>query len=114
MRGTVTCASSMGVLLIALLLVISADRHGTGLSLLKNPNPGDPIAAERGRALYSANCATCHGPTGRGDGPAAPSLNPPPADLTLHVPLHPESDTYIFIARGFPGTAMSALGRAAY
>lgn len=27
-----------------------------------------------GRALFEANCAACHGPTGKGDGPAAKSL----------------------------------------
>ncbi|MBK9062076.1 MAG: SCO family protein [Acidobacteria bacterium] len=35
-----------------------------------------------GRALYlSFGCAACHGPEGRGDGPAAPSLHAPPRDL---------------------------------
>ena len=37
---------------------------------------------ERGRALYAANgCGTCHGATGRGDGPMAKTLNPPPRDF---------------------------------
>jgi len=27
-------------------------------------------------------CSACHGMTGHGDGPAAPALRPPPADLT--------------------------------
>jgi len=35
-----------------------------------------------GRALYQANCAQCHGPVGRGDGPWAASYTPRPADLT--------------------------------
>jgi len=35
-----------------------------------------------GRALYDATCASCHGVDGRGDGPAAAALWPPPADLT--------------------------------
>lgn len=37
----------------------------------------------RGRNFFAANCASCHGSTGKGDGPASPSLLPKPADLTL-------------------------------
>lgn len=37
---------------------------------------------ERGKALYAANgCGTCHGLTGRGDGPIAKTLSPPPRDF---------------------------------
>lgn len=35
-----------------------------------------------GQAIYSANCAQCHGATGQGDGPWASALDPKPADLT--------------------------------
>lgn len=35
--------------------------------------PADPAAVERGRALYSVNCAFCHGPDTRG-GDSGPSL----------------------------------------
>ena len=35
-----------------------------------------------GRQLYELHgCALCHGPQGRGDGPVAPTLDPPPRDL---------------------------------
>jgi high-affinity iron transporter len=33
-------------------------------------------------ALYQHNCASCHGATGAGDGPAGASLDPPPIDFT--------------------------------
>lgn len=42
--------------------------------------PEDRIA--EGRKWYGSHCATCHGPEGRGDGPVAPALSTPPADLT--------------------------------
>jgi high-affinity iron transporter len=37
---------------------------------------------ERGKTLYAANgCGTCHGLTGRGDGPIAKTMTPPPRDF---------------------------------
>ena len=32
--------------------------------------------------MYTAYCAVCHGLTGKGDGPAAPALKTPAANLT--------------------------------
>jgi mono/diheme cytochrome c family protein len=41
--------------------------------------------APGGAMLYGRYCASCHGKSGRGDGPAAAALTPPPTDLTaLH------------------------------
>jgi mono/diheme cytochrome c family protein len=42
--------------------------------------PDEPPTA--GAQLYARYCASCHGVAGRGDGPAAPALSPPPTDLT--------------------------------
>ncbi len=35
-----------------------------------------------GEETYRANCAPCHGPGGKGDGPSAATLDPPPRDHT--------------------------------
>lgn len=35
-----------------------------------------------GQETYARNCAPCHGPGGKGDGPSAATLNPPPRDHT--------------------------------
>lgn len=35
-----------------------------------------------GGELYATFCAACHGAGGRGDGPSATGMTPPPADLT--------------------------------
>ncbi len=44
----------------------------------------EPVtAAEAGKALYEANCAACHGASGKGDGTAAAGLATAPADLTV-------------------------------
>ncbi|MDU9404186.1 cbb3-type cytochrome c oxidase subunit II [Pseudomonas sp. zfem004] len=39
------------------------------------------LALRRGPAAYALNCASCHGAQGAGDGPAAASLLPRPANL---------------------------------
>ena len=44
--------------------------------------PITPIADVSGSATYNAYCTVCHGPTGKGDGPAAKALVKPPSDLT--------------------------------
>jgi mono/diheme cytochrome c family protein len=38
--------------------------------------------AEEGKKLYGQFCASCHGQSGKGDGPAAAALNPKPRDHT--------------------------------
>ena len=48
----------------------------------KNPIPSDNQSIAIGKSLYAKECAACHGPTGRGDGPDAKDLSRPPADLT--------------------------------
>jgi mono/diheme cytochrome c family protein len=37
---------------------------------------------EQGKKLYGQFCASCHGQSGKGDGPAAAALNPKPRDHT--------------------------------
>ena len=41
-----------------------------------------PVVLEHGKGLYKANCAACHGERGKGDGPAAGVMKPPPRDHT--------------------------------
>lgn len=35
-----------------------------------------------GKAVYDVNCSSCHGPTGKGDGPVGAVLNPKPRDFS--------------------------------
>jgi mono/diheme cytochrome c family protein len=41
------------------------------------------IYSVRGTDLYHAHCAACHGPDGKGSGPAAVALKRKPADITV-------------------------------
>lgn len=69
-------------------LAVACSSQGTGSSsgrssaAAASSAAASPAALERGRALYKTNCAPCHGETGKGDGPAAGVLKPPPRDHT--------------------------------
>ena len=41
-----------------------------------------PAGTAVGQRVYAQRCATCHGPVGRGNGPAAASMMPRPRDCT--------------------------------
>jgi mono/diheme cytochrome c family protein len=51
-----------------------------------SPVPVTPEGIDRGRHLYREHCATCHGETGKGDGPSSKlhafRTSRPPHDLT--------------------------------
>lgn len=47
-----------------------------------NPVPADDPSRARGRELFTAACLPCHGPLGKGDGPAAASLERKPGNLS--------------------------------
>jgi mono/diheme cytochrome c family protein len=41
-----------------------------------------PALIARGKSLFENNCTSCHGALGRGDGPAAGTMNPRPRNLS--------------------------------
>jgi high-affinity iron transporter len=72
--------------------------------------PKGPLDLEAGRALYVKNCASCHGMTGAGDGPAAHTLSTPPPAIGVRK-LTPELTptlAYNVISVGVRGTVMPA------
>jgi mono/diheme cytochrome c family protein len=44
--------------------------------------PAPQTSAASGKQMFETYCASCHGTSGRGDGPASGALKSPPADLT--------------------------------
>jgi mono/diheme cytochrome c family protein len=56
----------------------------------------------RGAPLFQDNCAACHGPQGRGDGPAATTLPVRPANLAEgHVLSHADGELFWRLQAGF-------------
>ena len=61
---------------------------------LSNPLSDDPDMIAEGEVLYQANCSSCHGFTGKGDGTAASGLEPRPENLAQNQSAL--SDAYLF------------------
>jgi mono/diheme cytochrome c family protein len=61
---------------------------------LNNPYEGEIQAISQGETHYQANCSSCHGILGRGDGPASAGLEPKPKDLAQNQ--SKLSDAYLF------------------
>ncbi len=76
----------------------------------QNPTPDTPETVRQGKEVYQANCAICHGPQARGDGPAALSMLPRPVNLQLHVPQHAPGEVHYWISNGITATQMPAWG----
>jgi mono/diheme cytochrome c family protein len=72
--GRRTLAAVIAMLFPAVLVARQANAQRT---------PDNRTSAARGKELFTEYCASCHGVSGKGDGPAASSLRTSPADLTL-------------------------------
>ncbi len=84
------------VVFSALLLVVftasASDRPAA------NKAPTETAAVASGKQTYVEYCAVCHGPDGRGMGPAASALKTPPADLTTLAKNHNGKFPYEYVA----------------
>ncbi|NIM93578.1 MAG: c-type cytochrome [Anaerolineales bacterium] len=63
---------------------------------LVNPFTGDADAIAVGQELFLLSCASCHGESGAGDGAAAETLDPKPANLADADMVSDLSDGYFF------------------
>ncbi|MEK7215063.1 MAG: CopD family protein [Chloroflexota bacterium] len=109
-------ATTAAGLVIAALMVFVAIRTepaapAADVKSVVNPYPATDDSIRSGEAVYQANCLSCHGATGRGDGPAGLVLNPKPADFRVHMAAgHTDGELFNWLSNGFPGTAMPAFG----
>lgn len=81
-----------------------------GLGAPDNPVEADEVSIERGRVLFSINCAQCHGTGAEGNGPISPFLSKKkPANLTSEATQQKSDGTlFLTISNGIPD-AMPAL-----
>ena len=74
--------------------------------------PAQPPNVAAAAAIYQAQCAACHGATGKADGPLAARLNPPPVAFADQERARQRSTfaLYQVISQGLEGTAMPSFG----
>ncbi len=65
-----------------LLLSACGDKSGAPAATKSSASPAARSEADQ---IFSTRCAACHGPQGRGDGPASSGLTPKPANFTDHA-----------------------------
>lgn len=62
---------------------------------MTNPMKGDAEALTTGKALWVKHCQSCHGKSGKGDGPKASQLKTLPEDMTKAA-IQKQSDGALF------------------
>jgi copper transport protein len=92
-----------GIGVVSRSLVEAANAAPAARASATNPVAPDAASLARGDALYRANCSSCHGPHGAGDGPAASSRID---DLARQVPGRSDGELSWIIERGVAGTQM--------
>jgi hypothetical protein len=81
------CSAKHNFVLLASLVLSAA-----ALSMAQETNktikkvPITQTSAGSGKEMFNAYCASCHGASGKGDGPAASEFKTPPANLTIICP----------------------------
>ena len=106
-RGSDASFAAGAVGLIAAVVLMTGLEVEPGRTLA-NPTLRTEESVARGEAVFTANCISCHGETGAGDGPLAGTLPAPPANFSVHVPFHPDGVLFAWVADGIPGTGMPA------
>ena len=102
------------IIAIGLFLVSGRDqsrRTNESLVIGSNPFPSTQQSLAIGEGIYRAECQSCHGATGRGDGPARLALRSQPADFRVHMAAgHTDAQLFTWLSDGVDGTSMPAYG----
>ena len=75
-------AGLLGLSLIAFAADSSEWKAPSRAARKKNPIESNEKTIAAGKEVYAANCESCHGPKGLGDGPAAKALEKHPGNLS--------------------------------
>jgi high-affinity iron transporter len=72
--------------------------------------PSRPVDLLAGETLFAVHCASCHGPRGLGDGPAARGMSPPPPALGTASVMRQRTPGLLYrvLSVGVKGTPMVA------
>jgi len=65
--------------------------------------------AEDAKALYEKSCVSCHGVSGKGDGPTGKALKPPPQDFAAALKGKSDADIAKVIKEGGKAVGKSAM-----
>ncbi len=71
-------------------------RAPTRATKKKNPIAFEGNSIAQGKIIYVRECLSCHGTTGKGDGPSASGLEKHPGDLTNPQKMNQQSDGELF------------------
>ena len=77
-----------------------------GASPRSNPIAASAESVARGRLIFLANCATCHGDDGSGQGPQAAGMLPAPGAIGAVVPRMSDAQLQYLVTNGLAGTKM--------
>ena len=91
-----------------IIIVIAALMLNSTFVLASDKPLTSPDKVAAGEKLFATNCSTCHGPQGKGDGPAAMAFNPQPRNLQTEPFKGGTEDAKIFatISNGLTGSNM--------
>jgi copper transport protein len=106
--GVVLLAIVAGIGVASRAAVQAANQPPAEAAAMPNPQPVTGDSVLRGHNLYLANCATCHGGAGEGDGPTADGWLPPLPGLGSVVPELTDGTLAYRVAVGTAGTRMPA------
>lgn len=70
------------IIILFLLIVAVAVVAQTAAKPQVQTVPAKPTSPSSGQEMYNSYCASCHGLTGKGDGPAAPAMKAGVPDIT--------------------------------
>ena len=79
---TLSLMSVFGLIFSAVATTDDAWTAPARASAKKSSVAADATSIARGKAVYTAECFTCHGGSGKGDGPQAKDLEKNPGNLT--------------------------------
>lgn len=84
--------------------VVEAANRGTVRAT--NPIPATADSISRGMLIYLANCSTCHGGNGLGNGPQAAGMLPAPGPVGSPIAAMSDSELQYLVTNGVAGTKM--------